>query len=191
MGGVDAHVEVFHIPPGAAGIQLVELGPAAVYALDLLLQLPVGQVLFSGAFLPATLQLALHIGVNQDAEGLAVPQDLVGTAAHNDAAGLGRHLLDDLHLLLVNGHRLLKGLVGGRVEAVANVDGIGKGGAMLHNGLDILLRQGGAPGDFLNDLLVVVGKAQLFRQAAQLPAPLPNSRLMVIIRFITIGSFLL
>ena len=55
MGGVDAHVEVFHIPPGAAGIQLVELGPAAVYALDLLLQLPVGQVLFSGGFLPATL----------------------------------------------------------------------------------------------------------------------------------------
>ena len=45
MGGVDAHVEVFHIPPGAAGIQLVELGPAAVYALDLLLQLPVGHEL--------------------------------------------------------------------------------------------------------------------------------------------------
>ena len=34
MGGVDAHVEVFHIPPGAAGIQLVELGPAAVYAIQ-------------------------------------------------------------------------------------------------------------------------------------------------------------
>ena len=42
---------------------------------------------------------------------------------------------------------------------------------MLHNGLDILLRQGGAPGDLLNDFLVVVGKVQLFRQAAaQLPA---------------------
>lgn len=63
MGGVDARVKVFHIPPGAAGIQLVERGTAAVDTLNLLAQLLVSEMLLLGAFFTAAAQLAFHTGI--------------------------------------------------------------------------------------------------------------------------------
>lgn len=63
MGGVYAHIKVFHVPPGAAGIQLVELGPAAVDTLDFLAQLLVSEMLLLGAFFTAAAQLAFYTGI--------------------------------------------------------------------------------------------------------------------------------
>lgn len=63
MGGVYARVKVFHIPPGAAGIQLVELGTAPVDALNLLAQLLVSEMLLLGAFFTAAAQLAFYTGI--------------------------------------------------------------------------------------------------------------------------------
>ena len=63
MGGVYAHIKVFHVPPGAAGIQLVELGTATVDALTLLAQLLVSEMLLLGTFFTAAAQLAFHTGM--------------------------------------------------------------------------------------------------------------------------------
>lgn len=63
MGGVYAHIKVFHVPPGAAGIQLVELGPATVDALNLPAQFLVSEMLLLGAFFTAAAQLAFYTGI--------------------------------------------------------------------------------------------------------------------------------
>ena len=63
MGGVYAHIKVFHVPPGAAGTQLVELGTTTVDALNLLAQLLVSEMLLLGAFFTAAAQLAFYTGI--------------------------------------------------------------------------------------------------------------------------------
>lgn len=175
LGGVDAEIVVDAVAPLLPGAILIVFGPAAVDGVDTALQLPVGQVLLLVALLPAAAHLAGHIRVHEDAEGFLLLQDVVRAAAHDDAVRLGRHLPQDAALLPVDVAALLQMGVGHQPEAASDMDGKGGDGPVPDDLLYILLGQLRALGDLLDDLLVVVGAAQVLRQAAsQLSAAAPE-----------------
>ena len=119
-----------------------------------------------GLTLHAAVQLAGHIRIHEDAERLFIPQNVIGTAANDDAVRLCRHLLKQFVLLGIHIHALLEHGVRHRIKAVPDMNGERSDGLALNDLLHILLRKGRALGDFGDDLLIVIGIAQLFRKAA-------------------------
>lgn len=121
---------------------------------------------------PAAGDAAGHVRVDEDAEGLLLPKDIVRAAAHDDAAGAARHLPDDLLLGMEDLSGLLDGLGVQVHEAAAHGDGEELPGTAFHHLPHILLGKGGVLGDGGQDLLVIVVVAKLpGKTAAQLPAP--------------------
>ena len=142
------------------------MGAAPVDLSHLPLHLLGSELFVCGLALHATFQLALGVGVDKDAEGIAVLQDIDSAAAYDDAVGLIRQLVQQLGLFGIDGDTLLDQRIGDRGEAAPDMDGEGDGGAAFGDLPHILLRQRRALGDLGDDLLVIVGVAQFFRQAA-------------------------
>ena len=100
-----------------------------------------------------------HIRVDKDFQAVClVPQNIVGTAANNDAGTLFRQLRDDLVLMLPENV-----LVGGAEHPVGKGRGQEAAGSVLARLLHIVRREAGLLRHFLNDLRVIAGDAQLFR----------------------------
>lgn len=119
---------------------------------------------------------------------LPVAQDIVRAAADDDALALFRQLLDDLALrdieLIVHGEVVVAVALGrGQIEQQA-VAGVGIFAVLL----DVLRRKAAALCDLIDQLAVIERIAELLCDLlADAAAPLPNSRLIVMIFFMTVS----
>ena len=115
---------------------------------------------------PAALQLAGHLGIDKDAQGVAVPQNIVRAAADDDAVRLFRHLLQYLALAAENALVLLHQRIIHHHKATARMNGERGHRAVLDDLLHILFRERCAAGNLPDNLLVIIRVTQLLCQAA-------------------------
>ena len=149
-----------------AGVEAVILRAGLVDAADALFQLAVAEAVAVLALGAAAGDLVGHVGVDVDAERLVVGQDVVRAAADDHAVGLLCQLVQNFRLR-------------GEDAAVDRVDGVLRRGGhgdgdrdgvvgvdlVLHDLIHVVLRQLAALGDGGDDLLVIVGEAELLCEA--------------------------
>ena len=102
-----------------------------------------------------------HVGVHEQPEGFFVGQNVVCTSSDDDAVGLGRNLLDDAGLFLLD---VLVEVRDDRPECTACVNGEGDDGLLFCDVLNIFLGEGGTFGDLADDFAVIVSEAESFGQ---------------------------
>ena len=172
VGCVDAQVIVGFFTEGLHRHEVVVFSAALVDVGDGALQLLVGH-LFAGLSLhPAADHLVIQIGIDKNPVGMIVREDIITAPADDDAVGFFGKLLEQAALLPEDGLPLLVHDNICRLKADADMDWVGEDGLGLHDILDIAFRQLRFLCDLCDDLLIIVGKSQFFRQtAAEFPSP--------------------
>ena len=149
----------------------VILGPTPVDAADLPLDLFLRQTGIVPAPFPAAADLAFQVRVDEDAERLTVPQNVIGAPPDDDAVRFFRKLPEDLALLPEDGLGLLEILIFREEKTPADGDRVQRMREPSLHLPDVLLCEGGPLRDLGEDLPVVILYLQFLRQtAAQLPA---------------------
>lgn len=172
-GGVEHYVVVAFVAPLQARIKGVIAGARFVDRLDATRHLPPCELalLLVGAG-KTTAYAAVVVGIDENAEGVLVTQNVVGTATDDDTIGLGGKLLDDVALRAVHHLRLAESGVVACGKAVAHRDGIEGVRFAFHHLPNVLLRQRGFACDFGEDFFVVIIEPQLLSKA---PAKFPSA----------------
>ena len=165
-GGVDHQIVVLSVKPLLTGKEFVIVGALAVHFLDVAGKLFVGQRLLVGGRLgAAALHTGGHIGVDEELEGVVLAENIIGTASDDHSVTLGGKLLDDVVLLGVDLSVEIHGSRGVGKEGPADGDGIVDDGLLFNDAADVILSQAASSCDLGDDLIVVVGVAQLLCQA--------------------------
>ena len=179
-GGVQSEMIILHDAPLTAGVVPV-IGSA--------LRIAVQQELFRlfrrfAVLAQDAVDPELHIGMQEDVHAVgALTQDVVGTTADDHARLLFREVADQVVLNHIQSVRNRQGTAAGaRRQRPVEEEGVGGFGifAVL---FDELFGQTAFSGDLRDEFLVIAGDAS--RSATSRPTvrpPLPNSRLMVIMR---------
>ena len=119
----------------------------------------------------AALNLGILVRVDENVQGLVVPQDHVGGAAYDNAVTLLGKVLHDLPLGHSHPDGLVHDLEGLHTEPVTDGQRIGRLDALFRHMGHIILVESVLLGDHLDDLMVIAGNAQRARQTlAQLAA---------------------